>query len=83
MCKDVTELSRDELIELKQNFMFELADCGAFAEVLNREYNEPAYVDLDDADELIDDKAIYLHYAGISFTEDDFFCNLKSNEGAE
>ena len=80
MFKDVTELSRDELIELTQNFMFELADCGAFAEVLNREYNEPSYADLAGADEIISDKFIFEYYAGISFVEDDFFCNRESNE---
>ena len=83
MCKDVTELSRAELIELKQNYMYELADCGEFAEVLNREYDEPAYADLADADEIISDKFIFEYYAGIGFVEDDFFCNLESNEGAE
>jgi hypothetical protein len=83
MYRDVTELTRDELIELKQNYMFELADCGEFAEVMNREYNEPTYADLANADEIIFDKFIFEYYAGISFAEDDFFCNLKSNEGAE
>ena len=83
MYRDVTELTRDELIELKQNLMFELADCGEFAEVMNREYNEPAFTDLANADELIDDEAIYLHYAEIGFVEEDFFCNFKSNEGDE
>lgn len=39
--------------------------------------------DIATADELIDDEAIYLHYAEIGFVEEDFFCNLKSNEGDE
>ena len=71
---DVRDLSREQLVELKQNYMTELVNEGTFAEVMNREYDEPSYGDLAEADELISDDFIFEHYADISFVPDDFFC---------
>ncbi len=77
---DVHDLSRDQLIELKQNYMVELADNGEFAEVMGVDYDNPSYRDMADADKLISDEDIFRHYDGYTFTEDDFFESLKSRK---
>lgn len=74
---DVLELSRDQLIELKCNYMAELVNEGTFAEVMNRDYEEPSCGDIANADELISDEFIMEHYAGINFVNDDFFCTAN------
>lgn len=68
-----SELTRDQLIQLKCCYMSDLVNTGEFAEVMGRDYDEPSYSDLADADELIPDSVIYEHYGDISFTEDDFW----------
>ncbi len=35
----------------------------------------PSYTDLAYADELVDEEVIHRCYAGINFSEDDFFCS--------
>ena len=74
---DVRDLTREQLIELKQDYMAELVNEGTFAEVMNRDYNEPSYGDLADADEIISDDLIFDHYAGTDFVNDDFFCSAN------
>ena len=69
---NVKDLTRDQLVSLKQAYMDELADCGEFAEVMGVDYDEPSYSDLANADELIPDSLIIEHWDGASFTEDDF-----------
>ena len=64
----VTELNRDQLNELKQAYLCELADCGELEEVVGVSYNELA-----DADEIVPDN----DYQDIVFSEDDFFCNAN------
>ena len=71
---NVTELSRDQLIELKQNYLEQLADEGSYAEVLDVDYNEPSYSDLANADEIVPDCVIFKNYEGVCFVPDDFFC---------
>lgn len=68
----VTELNRDQLNELKQAYLCELADCGELEEVVGVSYNELA-----DADEIVPDNVIFEHYQDIVFSEDDFFCNAN------
>ena len=67
---NVTELSRDELIELKEYYMYELADEG--------EIDWHSWGEIAAADEIIPDETVFEHYAAICFTEDDFFCNLHN-----
>lgn len=63
----VHDLNRDQLIELKQNFISLWIDG-----------QEPVSYDvLMDADELIPDETIFETYEGITFTENDFFCSAK------
>ena len=61
---NVTELSRDELNELKQAYATQLYD------------KDISWGELAVAGEIPDD-IIFDHYSGISFTEDDFFCNQQ------
>ena len=62
MYRDVRELNKDELDELRWSYYWELVDTGE-----------------DDGIEWADDipdAVLFDHYAGISFVEEDFFCNL-------
>ena len=75
---DVHDLSRDQLVELKQNYLSELADEGSFAEVMDCDYNEPSYWDFAMADEIVPDDVIFKNYEGVCFVPDDFFCTAGS-----
>lgn len=61
----VKELSREQLIELKQNYL----------STLN---NDCSYMDLADADEKVSDQEIFEVFEGTEFTPDDF--NAKGRE---
>ena len=69
----VSELTREQLIQLKGNYMIELADSGEFAEVMGVDYDAPSWGDMFAADELIPDGVIFEHYGYIDFVEDDFW----------
>lgn len=56
----IHELTRDQLIELKQHML-----CRK---------GSPSYGELADADELISDEAVFAEFDATDFTEDDFFC---------
>lgn len=71
---DISELIRDQLIELKERYMIELSNEGTYAEVMQVDHDEPGMIEIATADTLISDEVIFEHYAGICFTEDDFFC---------
>ena len=75
--KRVTELSREQLVELKQSYLTQLADCGEFAEIVGRDYDAPTYEDMANADELISDTDIMNHWEGTMFSDDDFFCTAS------
>ena len=75
---DVRELSREQLIELKQAYMARLADEGSFAEVMGVDYDEPSIGDLANADEIIPDDVVFREWEGTDFTSDDFFCTTSS-----
>lgn len=68
----VHELNRDQLIQLKQNYLCQLADEGCYAEVRGVDYNEPSYGDLMLADEIVPDDVIFRNYDDVYFTEEDF-----------
>ena len=74
---DVHDLSREQLIELKQNYLTQLADEGSFAEVLDVDYDEPSYRDIAMADEIVPDCVIFKNYEGVCFVPDDFFCSAN------
>jgi len=74
---DVHELSRDQIVELKCNYLTKLADEGSYAEVLNCDYNEPSYWDLANADDIVPDDVVFREYEGVCFVNDDFFCTAN------
>ena len=69
--KTVTDLTRKELIELKEFYLAELVNEG--------EIEEPSMWDLANIDEIVSDGTVFEYYHDILFTEDDFFCNLKGD----
>lgn len=74
---DVLELSREQLVELKQNYLEQLSDEGTFAEILDVDYNEPSCWDLANADEIVPDCVIFKNYEGVCFENEDFFCTAN------
>ena len=75
---EVRELSKNQMHELKENYLIKLADEGTFAEVMGVDYDAPSYGDLANADEIVPDDAIFREYEGIDFVPDDFFCTAGS-----
>ena len=71
---NVRDLSREQLAELKQNYLEQLANEGSYAEILDCDYDEPSYWDLAHADEIVPDDVVFENYAGVCFVRDDFFC---------
>lgn len=67
--KTVTDLTRDELTELKGFYLTELVNEG--------EIEEPSWWDLANIDEIVSDEIVFEYYHDILFTEDDFFCNMN------
>ena len=69
------ELTRDQMVSLKQAYLCKLDEEGTLNEVL---YNDPdddrglSMAELADADSLVPDEIIHDNYAGVEFTEDDF-----------
>ena len=76
--KRVSELSVEQLTELKQAYLTQLAEQGEFAEIVGRDYDEPTYEDLANVDDIISDTMIMEHWEGTMFSDDDFFCT-KTN----
>ena len=74
---DVLQLSREQIVELKGNYLTQLADEGTFSEVLGVDYDEPSYWDLANADEIVPDCVIFKNYDGVDFVNDDFFCSAN------
>lgn len=69
----VTELNREQIIQLKQRRLIFMADRGCYARYLNVDYDAPSYEDMARADELVEDWEIFEEYEWCEFTEDDFF----------
>lgn len=62
---DVKELSRDQLIELKQNFICEENEAAG---------RGTYWGELVCADDLVADETIFAYCEGTVFTDDDFCC---------
>lgn len=56
----VYELSKNQLIELKQNYLCEVQENVSYGELC-------------DADDIISDEEIFNEYGNVEFSEDDFF----------
>ena len=67
MYRNVTELNENELQELRSNLYHELLDDGSLNEVMGKE--------IDSEDDITMD-CVKDYYAGTTFVEEDFFCNL-------
>lgn len=74
---DVTELSREQLVELKQNYLCSLADSGDYSEVFDTHYIGISYSDLLNADDIVPDDVVFDNYCGVIFCDDDFFCSAN------
>lgn len=71
---NVHELNRDQLHELKERYLTELAEMGEFAEIMDVDYNEPSWGDLSNADNIVPDDVVYRYWEGVCFVPDDFLC---------
>jgi len=67
----VTELTRDELIELKQWMIDERNEAQG---------EGTSWGELGDADELITDEEVFERYRDVHFCDEDFFCNSDADE---
>lgn len=70
---DVYELSREQLTELKERYLMQLADEGTFAEVLGVDYDSPSFGDLANADEIVPDCVVFNQFDCTCFVPEDFF----------
>lgn len=61
----VSELSREQLVELKSTMLEAVLGY------------EPSYGELAIADELVSDEQVEEEYGGVCFTSDDFFCSMS------
>ncbi len=66
----VKELSRNELIELKQKYY-------------SQKNNNVNYSEIASIDEIVLDSEVFIAYENVEFTEEDFFCNLDKEENSE
>lgn len=60
---DVTELNRDQLIELKLSYLEEVIG------------EEPSWYDLALVDDIVSDDYVFEKESGTNFVVDDFFCS--------
>ena len=74
---DVTELSREQLVELKQNYLCSLADSEDYREVFGVNYIGVLFSDPLNADDIVPDDVIFDNYSGVIFCDDDFFCSAN------
>ena len=69
---NVTELNREQLVQLKQRYLTILADEGTFAEVLGVDYGAPSWGDMANADEIVPDDVVFREWEGTDFVAGDF-----------
>ena len=74
---DVKDLSREQLTELKQAYMTTLVNEGTFSEVMGLDHDSPSMSDMMAADDIVPDEVVFDYYAGIDFTEADFWCTSE------
>ena len=76
----VLDCTRSQLIELKQQYLCQLADAGEYRAVTGFDRDEPAWGDLAAADEIVSDLTIFNHFDGYTFTADDFCEKGEGND---
>lgn len=69
---NVHDLTREQISQLKANYLCRLADEGTFAEILGVDYDEPSWGDLANADTIVPDDVIFEEYADTFFVDEDF-----------
>lgn len=69
---NVHDLTREQISQLKANYLCRLADEGTFAEILGVDYDEPSWGDLANADTIVPDDVIFEEYADTFFVYEDF-----------
>lgn len=72
----VKDLSREQLIELKQNYLSQLEDSGELEELTGKEKVDTLM--LIEADNIINDNEIFYNYEDTTFSNDYFFCSMES-----
>ena len=65
--KTVYDLNRDELNELKNSFYWQDETQDILENAFTSQEEIPDYI-------------IFEHYDGLCFVDDDFYCNVNSNE---
>lgn len=71
---NVTELSREQLVELKQYYICDKREIEC--EESGEKYSTPSYSELVLSKNIPDD-VIFEYYEGVIFSEDDFFCSAN------
>lgn len=69
MMRAVQNLTRDELDELKQNYVCEVNEGAGTLTYWSGSA---------EAADTIPDEVLFEYYAGTNFSEDDFWCNIKT-----
>ena len=77
----VRDLKREQLKELKGNYLVELDNEGQLEEVVG--IDAISYGVLADIDEIVPDNVVFEHYDGFTFGVDDFFCTAGMYELAQ
>ena len=77
---NVHELNREQLTELKQGYLTQLAESGEYAEIMGVDYDEPSWYDMANADAIVPDDVIFRNYDGVDFVPEDFVCSLEYAE---
>lgn len=67
----VEDLNREQLAEVKRWYLYGLADCGDYAEVLDTDHDEPTEDDLKNADSIVPDEAVFDFYDFAKFYIDE------------
>lgn len=81
--KSFDELTREQIVELKQCYLHTLDEEGTLNEVL---YDDPdddrglTWGELANADALVPDELVRRQHEGVVFTDDDFFCTAGKGE---
>lgn len=70
----IDDLNRNQIIELKERYMIELAVEGVYGEIMGTG-ESPSLGEIANADNLIDDAIILERYQDTVFSEDDFYSN--------
>lgn len=65
----VHELNRDQLTELKQNYLMLKMDYDG---------DSPSWGEIADVDSIVTDDEVFAEYAGTDFSPDDFVCSCDS-----